>query len=118
MKASDIDPTSWRFGDNKPKTAMLMRKWDGIRRNARRMEGMLIELMSNPATTPEQLAQASKLYASVTEQMHAHAKIVDDYIYHGTKPKPSIRTCIFCGSSSEPIEEGGSYPYCPDCKGV
>lgn len=75
MKASDIDPTSWRFGDNKPKTNMLMRKWDGIRRNARRMESMLIELMSNPATTPEQLAQASKLYASVTEQMHAHAKM-------------------------------------------
>ena len=90
MKASDIDPTSWRFGDNKPKTDMLMRKWDGIRRNARRMESMLIELMGNPATTPEQLAQASKLYASVTQQLHAHAKIVDDYIYHGTKPTTHI----------------------------
>ena len=88
MKASDIDPTSWRFGDNKPKTAMLMRKWDGIRRNARHMEGMLIELMSNPATTPEQLAQASKLYASVTQQLLIHANVIDDYIYHGTKPKP------------------------------
>jgi len=93
MKASDIDPTRGRFGEKKPKTAMLMRKWDGIRQNARRMENTLIELMGNPETTPEQLSQAAKLYASVTQQLHVHANVIDDYIYHGKKPFTHMLSC-------------------------
>jgi hypothetical protein len=116
MKASNIEPTGWLFGVNKGKTAMLMRKWDGIRRNVRNMENIMLELLSNPATTPDQLAMASKLYKNVTKQLDEHARVVDEFIYHGIKPKPVVRTCTFCGSSSEPIEEGGSYPFCPDCK--
>lgn len=88
-KASELNPTSWLFGANKPKTAMLMRKWDGIRRNARRMENMLIELMGNPATTPDQLAQAAKIYASVTRQLLECANAIDDHIYQRGKPKSS-----------------------------
>lgn len=80
-KASEIDPTSWLFGINKPKTAMLMRKWDGIRKNTRHMEEVLLTLMNNPATTPEQLAQAAKIYASVTQQLQDCANEVDDHIY-------------------------------------
>lgn len=80
-KASEIDPTSWLFGLNKPKTAMLMRKWDGIRKNTRHMEEVLLTLMNNPATTPEQLAMAAKIYASVTKQLQDCANTVDDHIY-------------------------------------
>jgi hypothetical protein len=86
-KASDLNPTSWLFGLNKPKTAMLMRKWDGIRKNTRHMEEVLLTLISNPATTPEQLAQAAKIYASVTQQLLACANEIDDYIYQRGKPK-------------------------------
>ena len=88
-KASAIDPTSWLFGANKPKTAMLMRKWDGIRRNTRHMEETLLLLLSNPATTPEQLALAAQLYANVTRQLHDSANTIDDYIYQRGKPTSS-----------------------------
>ena len=107
MKASDIDPTSWRFGSNQSKNNMLMRKWDGIRRNARRMENMLIELMCNPATTPEQLALASKLYANVTQQLQIHANVIDDYIYHGSTPPTHMLSC--------PTHKTGNEELC-ECK--
>lgn len=87
MKASDITPTSFGYG-NKPKTVAILSKWNNIRKNIRRMEETLLELMKNPATTPEQLAQASKLYTSVTQQLYIHANVIDDYIYNGTKPTP------------------------------
>ena len=86
-KASEIDPKGWLFGANKLKTAMLMCKWDGIRSNTRRMEEALLLLMSNPATTPEQLALAGKIYASVTHQLLNCANEIDDYIYQRSKPK-------------------------------
>jgi hypothetical protein len=85
-KASEIDPTSWLFGANKPKTTMLMRKWDGIRKNTRHMEEVLLTLMGNPATTPEQLALAAKMYASVTQQLQDCASTVDDHIYQRKNP--------------------------------
>ena len=84
-KASEIDPTSWLFGANKPKTVMLMRKWDGVRKNTRHMEEVLLTLMSNPATTPEQLALAAKMYASVTQLLQDCANKVDDHIYQRGK---------------------------------
>ena len=85
-KASEIDPTSWLFGANKPKTAMLMHKWDGIRKNTRHMEEVLLTLMSNPATTPEQLAAAATLYVSVTQQLRDAANTIDDHIYQRGNP--------------------------------
>ena len=85
-KASELNPTSWLYGLNKPKTAMLMRKWDGIRKNTRHMEEVLLTLMGNPATTPEQLAMAAKMYASVTQQLHNSANAIDDHIYQRGKP--------------------------------
>jgi hypothetical protein len=48
MKASEIEPNSWYYGLNKPKTRMLMRKWESIRRNVSRMEKLLPLLMGNP----------------------------------------------------------------------
>jgi len=85
MKASEIEPNSWYYGLNKPKARALMRKWEGIKRNARRMEELLPLLMNNPETTPEQLVMASKLYTNVTKQLHDHATIIDVFIYHGHK---------------------------------
>jgi hypothetical protein len=85
MKASEINPSSWYYGQNKPKTLALQRKWGGILRNARRMEELLPLLMNNPETTPEQLVMASKLYTNVTKQLHDHAMMIDVFIYHGHK---------------------------------
>ena len=85
MKASEIEPNSWYYGLNKPKTRMLMRKWGDIRKNVKHMEETLLLLMNNPETTPEQLVIASKLYTNVTKQLHDHATVIDVFIYHGHK---------------------------------
>jgi len=117
MIASKIDPPAWRFGDN-PKKPIIMRKWDGIIRNTRRMEENLLALMANSQTTPDQLALASKMYVSVTKQLHDHANVIDAYLYYGVKPAPAAPHCGLCGSTEQPIEEDGAYPYCPVCQGV
>ena len=85
MKASEINPNSWYYGQNKPKARMLMIRWEGIRKNVKHMEETLLLLMSNPETTPEQLVIASKLYTNVTKQLHDHALMIDMFIYHGHK---------------------------------
>ena len=95
-KASEIDPKGWLFGASKPKTAMLLRKWDGIRQNVRRMEGTLLLLMSNPATTPEQLALAAKMYSNMTQQLHDTAETIDDFIYQ--RPKPTSLHMLSCAA--------------------
>ena len=89
MKASEINPRSWYYGMNKPKTLALERKWKEIIKTARHMEETLFLLMNNPETTPEQLVLASKLYANVTKQLHDHAMMVDEFIYHGSTEKSS-----------------------------
>jgi hypothetical protein len=104
MLASTIEPTSWFFGLNKPKTRMLMRKWDGIRKNVRHMEESLLLLMNNPETTPEQLVLASKLYTSVTQQLHDHAQIIDTFIYHGHKLM-HMRSCPTYRTGNEDLCE-------------
>lgn len=105
-KASDINPRSWVFGTNKPKTAVLMHKWDEIRKNTRHMEEVLLTLMSNPAATPEELALASKIYARVTQQLHDCANTVDEYIYHGRKPKSlHMLSCVAHTTGNEALCE-------------
>ena len=106
MKASEIEPTSWYYGLNKPKTRMFMRKWEGILKNVRLMEETLPLLMNNPETTPEQLVIASKLYTNVTKQLHDHAKMIDVFIYHGHK----LIHMVSCPAYKTGIEE-----YC-NCK--
>ena len=85
MKASEIEPTSWHYGLNKPKTRAFQRKWESIKRNARRMEALLPLLMNNPEITPEQLVMASKAYTNVTKQLHDHAMMIDVFIYYRHK---------------------------------
>ena len=104
MKASEIEPNSWMFGLNKPKTRMLMRKWEGIRRNVRLMESGLPLLMNNPETTPEQLVLASKLYTNVTQQLHDHAQMIDTFIYHGHK-LTHMRSCPTYRTGNEELCE-------------
>ncbi len=90
MKASEINPNSWYYGQNKPKTLALGRKWKEILKSAKLMEETLLELMNNPETTPEQLVLASKLYTNVTNQLHAHAMMIDTFIYYGHKLKHMV----------------------------
>ena len=106
MKASEIKPTSWLYGSNDLRKAMLMRKWEGIRKNVRLMEDSLPLLMNNPETTPEQLVMASKIYTSVTQQLHDHAQMIDTFIYHMHKLM-HMRSC--------PTYRTGDEKLC-DCK--
>ena len=97
MKASEVKPSSWRFGLSNPKINILMRKWEGVRKNVDNMEDTMLKLMQNPQTTPEQLSMAAKLYADVTLKLSEAANMIDAYLYHGTKPEPlPTATATYC----------------------
>jgi len=35
------------------------------------------------------------------------------------KPEPKLEPCGYCGSTEPLVDDGnGSWPYCPDCKGI
>jgi hypothetical protein len=88
MKASDIEPQAWGFGNRMTfHRGNLMRKWSTIQRNVERMEANLLLLMANPDTTPEQLQQAAEAYASTTKLLHEHATKIDESIHNEGKPK-------------------------------
>ena len=101
MKASEINPSSWYYGLNKPKTLALQRKWSGILKSAKLIEEALLELMNNPEATADQLALASKLYTNVTKQLNDHATIIDVYIYHGHK----LKHMVSCPTYKSGIED-------------
>ena len=105
MKASQVKPSSWRFGLNNPRINILMRKWEGIRKNVDNMENTMLKLMQNPQTTPEQLSMAAKLYADVSQRLADCAKSVDDYLYLGIKPEPKqsvhMMSCVTTKSGNE-----------------
>ena len=105
MKVSEMKPTAWRYGFNNPKINMLMRKWEGIRKNVVHMEDTMLKLMQNPQTTPEQLSMAAKLYADVSQRLADCAKSVDDYLYHDIKPEPKqsvhMMSCVTTKSGNE-----------------
>ncbi len=117
MKTSEMQPTAWRYGANNPKLNILMRRWEGIRKNVAHMEDTMLTLMSNPQTTPAQMAIAAKLYANTTQSLTETANAIDNCLYNGTEPKRPAYHCVFCGSTEPPIENEGAWPYCPDCKG-
>ena len=88
MKASEIEPQAWGFGNRMTfHRGNLMRTWRNIQRDARHMEETLLLLMSNPDTTPEQLQQVAEAYANVTKLLHEHAVKVDESIYNEGKQK-------------------------------
>ena len=105
MKASEVKPSSWRFGLSNPKINILMRGWEGIRKNVDNMEETLLKLMQNPQTTPEQLSMAAKLYADVTLKLNEAANKIDAYLYHGTKPEPLSSHMVSCPTYKTGIEE-------------
>ena len=105
MKASEVKPSSWRFGLSNPKINILMRKWEGIRKNVDNMEDTMLKLMQNPQTTPEQLSMAAKLYADVTLKLNEAANMIDAYLYHGTKPEPLSTHMVSCPAYKTGIED-------------
>ena len=105
MKTSEMKPTAWLFGMNNPKINILMRKWEGIRKNVRHMEDTMLLLMQNPQTTPEQLSMAAKLYANTTQRLTDTANAIDDYLYHGTKPKTFGTHMLSCSATRSGNEE-------------
>jgi hypothetical protein len=105
MKASEVKPSSWRFGLSNPKLNILMREWEGIRKNVDSMEDTMLKLMQNPQTTPEQLSMAAKLYADVTLKLNEAANMVDAYLYHGTKPEPLSTHMVSCPAYKTGIED-------------
>ena len=105
MKASQVKPSSWRFGLSNPKINILMRKWEGIRKNVCNMEDTMLKLMQNPQTTPEQLSMVAKLYADVTLKLSEAASMIDAYLYHGTKPEPMSVHMMSCAAYKTGNEE-------------
>jgi len=105
MKASQVKPSSWRFGLSNPRINILMRRWEGTRKNVDNMENTMLKLMQNPQTTPEQLSMAAKLYADVTLKLSEAANMIDDYLYHGVKPEPKqsvhMMSCATTKSGNE-----------------
>jgi hypothetical protein len=47
----------------------------------------------------------AKLYADVTLKLNECAKAVDDYLYHGTKPKPMSTHMMSCATTKSGNEE-------------
>jgi hypothetical protein len=105
MKASEVKPSSWRFGLSNPKINILMRKWEGVRKNVDNMEDTMLKLMQNPQTTPEQLSMAAKLYADVTLKLSEAANMIDAYLYHGTKPEPLSTHMVSCATTKSGNED-------------
>lgn len=100
-----MQPTSWVFAANNPKVGILMRKWNGIRENVKHMEDVMLKLMSNPQTTPEQMALVAKAYSNVTQRLHDTANTIDDYLYHGIKPKTFGTHMLSCAATRSGNEE-------------
>jgi hypothetical protein len=105
MKTSDMQPTSWAFGTSNPKVSILMRKWNGIRENVAHMEEVMLKLMSNPQTTPEQMALVAKAYSNVTQRLNDTAHAIDAYLYNGTKPKTFGTHMLSCAATRSGNEE-------------
>ena len=105
MKASKVKPSSWRFGLSNPKINILMRKWEGTRKNVDNMEDTMLKLMQNPQTTPEPLSMVAKLYADVTLKLSDAANMIDAYLYHGTKPEPLSTHMVSCAAYKTGNEE-------------
>jgi len=88
MKASEIEPQAWGFGNRMTlHRGNLMRIWRNIHRSVRRMEGNLLLLMANPDTTPEQLQQVAEVYANTTKLLQEYAQKTDESIHNEGKPK-------------------------------
>jgi len=95
MRASDIEPQAWRFGNQMTfRRGNLMRIWRNIHRSVRRMEENLLLLMANPDTTPEQLQQVAEVYANTTKLLQEYAQKTDESIYNEGKPKENKHDII------------------------
>lgn len=124
MKASEIVPPMLeRIGQTAPlKLRMLLKKWYANRRNVETFETTMLELLSNPATTPDQMVMVSGLYADITRRMHEAAVTVNEHLINEHKPKVEPEPeppCPFCGCTEPSVKPtNGDWPYCPNCKGV
>ena len=95
MKASEIEPQAWRFGNRMTfRRGNLMRGWSTIQRKVRHMEANLLLLMANPETTPEQLKQVADAYANMTKLLHEYAVKIDESIHNEDKPKENKHDII------------------------
>jgi hypothetical protein len=51
------------------KQTIVMRRWKSVNDNRAHMEDLILNLMENPATDPEHLAQAHAMYSGVCKQL-------------------------------------------------
>ncbi len=89
--------------------AILERKWHNLRKNMEHMEKLILELMRNPATAPEQMAQAHAMYANAAKQISEISASVDNAL-RGV-------ACV-CGCTEPPvksIDHPDVWPSCPNC---
>lgn len=118
--------------------AILLRRWNNLRKNKESMERLILELMENPATEPEHLAQAHALYAGITKQISEISHHVSNVLRTGKiipdadpvpltaadialptieKAQKSEAWCV-CGCTEppmKPIDHPSVYESCPNC---
>ena len=99
------------------------RKWRGIQKNHGLMRDLILELMENPATEPEHLAQAHAMYADTCKALHDVSFIMDKFLSTGKKPTQEEMGAYFpkiihmecsCGEKYSEIADG-KYRRCPAC---
>ena len=99
------------------------RKWRGIQKNHDHMKELILKLMENPQTEPEQLAQAHAMYSSICKALHGVSFVVENYLRTGVKPTQEQREECFpkfkriacgCGTTYSVLKDD-EWHRCPSC---
>jgi hypothetical protein len=97
---------------------ILQRRWNNLRKNMEHMEKLILELMRNPATEPEHMAQAHAMYANAAKQISEISASVDNALRGVAQPEPKpVYVCV-CGCTEPPmksIDHPDVWPSCPNC---
>jgi exopolyphosphatase/pppGpp-phosphohydrolase len=96
------------------KQAIAYRRWENVRKNKAHAEELIIQLMANPATEPEHLAQAHAMYADMCKRIHDVSHHIVNIIRTGsTTPVEFEDTTCLCGYTERRIK--GTAYRCVNC---
>lgn len=99
------------------------RKWQGIQKNHDHMKELILKLMDNPQTEPEQLAQAHAMYSNICKALHDVSFVMENYLRTGVKPTQEQREEYFpkikriacgCGTTYSVLKDD-DWHRCPSC---
>ena len=98
-------------------------KWQAIQKFHGHMGKLILELMENPATEPEHLAQAHAMYADTCRALHGVSFVMENYLRTGVKPSQEMVGAHFpkiakvecaCGEIYSRLADG-KWHRCPAC---